>query len=425
MLLLLMVIGYASIVLGSVWATVQSFRRAESFWGRRRLWICLAMSAELLYMLQAPGCVYLPKVPGRAVRRVLLGADAAHNLYRLEGTCPVAFVWGPRWWWVGSRIEFGIEVVPPLRYARRGSTRWELVWAQNRRPYPPDSHWRYRAIRYDGTLLAWGEDNLLELAPEALEWRVLAPLPTPGPPVNGPLPDNYLMVLQAVALAEDGRISEVYQDEGAFERSPRGTRRELRVVQRERSGREVARFSASLPEVRSPRNIHHKLDAAVIQGTLLVFELWREEGQGRGATYSVLPDGQAREINSFEVAVDEYDPVEVAATRDGAYFTTGQEVFRMRGEKVQDIEPMLSGCVWDGHTLYGIRRYPFLVSEFLSRENRLDLMLGAARHGIPHPDPGFGRRVRPIKAGWEAGHWVFGGLDESGREDEIVKVELP
>jgi hypothetical protein len=373
------------------------------------------MSAEVLYMLQAPACVYLPRVPGTSTERVLLGADATHRLYWAEATSPVAFLWGPRWWWVGSRLEFGIEFAPPVRYAVRDQARWELVSSDGRRASPSGSPMARHLVRSDGTVLAWGR-TLKELSPGSRDWRVLTELPSP-----------YAgLVLEAVALTDSDQIIEVYQDWQAFNGGPeRGIRRDLTLLGRDSAGGQTWRVSLSLPEPRADRYMRHHLSAAAIGDTVLLFELWSEGGGGKGATYSAQKDGAVRKVNTFDVLLDGRLPVDVSATRDGAYFTTGQAVFRMNGAKELDLEPQLSACRWDGHTLYGVHRYPFFVSDSLVRENRLHLLLAAAREGIPRPDPGLMQSVRPYKEGWQQGHWILGGVDEAGREDEIVKFELP
>src|SRR5436189_161232 len=78
---------------------VQSYRAPASLWGRRRRLLGVVAILEALYLVQAPACVYLPYVPAKSsVERVVLGADAAGQLYWLEGRSPMAFAWGPRWW---------------------------------------------------------------------------------------------------------------------------------------------------------------------------------------------------------------------------------------------------------------------------------------------------------------------------------------
>jgi hypothetical protein len=359
-------------------------------------WVVLVL--ECVYMLQAPACVYLPRVPGQATRRFLLGADDAHRLYWVEGTSPVAFLWGPRWWFaVGHVLGGGMENVPPIRPAMHDRTQWELV-SQGRRWPHPGGPWLHELASGDGAVLTWARE-MLELKPGESAWRSLARLPNDHP-----------LDLQAVGRAGADSFVELYQDTEVRDKS-RGTKRDLILLLRERSGREASRTSLSLPESTSDRSIDAGLFVTVTPTATLVFETWREHGEGQGVTYSVRPGGLVTVLNHFAVRVEDGFPIGVEASPDGVYFTTGQAVFDLSGQKVQDLDPPLDTCRWEGHTLRGVRRYPFFMSGVLARDSRIQFTLA--------------RTVRPFKEGRERGRWVFGGLDEAGREDEIVKIELP
>src|SRR5262249_47252517 len=274
---------------------------------RALIWVMAAL--ECGYMLQAPACVYLPRVPGKATERILLGADAAHRIYLAEGTSPVAFLWGPRWWWVGSRIEFGVEFLPPGRYERRDQPRWEVVSGDDRRAYSSGSPRARQVVRRDGTVLAWGQ-TLKELSPGSLDWRVLTELPSP---YAGP-------TLEAVALPDSDQAGEVYQDWGAFHKGPEaGGRRGLTPLGRGSTRRETWRRAVSLPQPQSDRSMRHHLSAATLGDAVLLFEVWSEGAGGKGVTYSVRGDGSVSEVNTFDVVLDEHRSLEVSATQDGAY----------------------------------------------------------------------------------------------------------
>src|SRR5258706_9159425 len=72
-----------------------------AFWRRPFLkwWkvlVLVAAMAEGCHLFSKPAVFYLPKVPGRLLRRQLLGVDARHQLYSVVTPYPLGFVWGPR-----------------------------------------------------------------------------------------------------------------------------------------------------------------------------------------------------------------------------------------------------------------------------------------------------------------------------------------
>src|SRR5437867_1745877 len=181
MLLLFLVLYFSALFL-TAWLLVQSYRAPASLWGRRRRLLGVVAILEALYLVQAPACVYLPYVPAKSsVERVVLGADAAGQLYWLEGRSPMAFAWGPRWWFAfgGHLLDGGLEVVPPVRFAKLKDTSWQVrTSAGVARPYPAQSArgpaWAAsRRVDSQGRLLELLGTGLYRLAPEDREWRRL------------------------------------------------------------------------------------------------------------------------------------------------------------------------------------------------------------------------------------------------------------
>jgi hypothetical protein len=395
MMLALELTAYLAVVFGTAGALFYAHRQQAWPYSRKAILWVLAL-VELAYMLRSPACVYLPEAPGPpAVRRRLLGVDGKHELHWTEGRSPVAFAWGLRGWFRSGHelFDFGAEIAPPLRYACLDHTRWEVVSAHRRQSHP-DVVWTRELLQSDGTLVAWGGNQLLASAPDAAGWRVLSGLPV------------YPERLAAMALADDDSVVEVYLRDDVFEQTPQGTRRELTILRRDSAGRETSRRAVSLPAVTTERSIKHQLETAVYGDIVLVFELWWERGEGVGMTYAIDGQSAVRVWNTFPLVLNEFSPVHIAVTRDGAYFTTGQAVFRWTGERVRDIEPMLSDCRWDGHTLYGVRRYPFVVAH--QRPAELP-----SRQRLYFDDDARARS-----------RWILGGIDEAGREDEIVTIAL-
>ncbi len=440
LLLLLTVAVYLAIVVTSAWAAVASFLRPGSLWARHRGWVRLVMVIEIIYMLQAPACVYLPRAPGKpAVQRHLLGADPAGHLYWLESTAPMAFVWGPRWW-ISFRPDItlipfvpyaaGLEYVAPLRYAVWTAAGWDVVSGDGRRWPVPEWHGSAgtmqspvpRAIASDGTLLSLeptgigrfaSSGGLRRLAPSAAGWECVPPcgLPSLGTP-------------ESLATSASGSIWEIFESGSTGEISMRQLRGERLFRTRVRS---IA--ADSTPRV-FELSLHQKpgnagpSGGAGTSGNGVVLFLSRWEGEG--TVYEITSDGHSRVLSTFsfgrhKAPGDRYTSFALPAfamSSDQTLFTTGQAIFEVNGAKRSDLVPPLESAVWVGHTLHGVRSYPFFADLFLERSANHSQILAAAAHG----DVGGHESLPTIRDGLRRSAWVLGGVDESGREDEIVSL---
>jgi hypothetical protein len=433
-MLLLMVAAYLAIVVVSLWATVSSFLRPESPWGRHRVWVRLVMAVEVIYMLQAPACVYLPRAPGKpAVQRRLVGMDAAGRLYWVESTAPMAFVFGPRWW-MYTRPEIvplvptaqGFNWVRPLRYAVWNRARWEVACSDGRRWPVPGWHARRgsrmrlspEAVVENGTLLTLRpsdaahpttSEGLQGLKPGAPRWECVAPCGLPS-----------LGLRQGLAAAPDGTIWEVFEAGDARE-----------VHERQSRGERLLAFRIRRPEARQPPRVFTLsfnqnpgvfgatgptgVQAGARQGLLLFLSTrtWEPEGTVYGVTEG---ESQARVLGRF--TFNDSRPVTFSIAADGAFFTTGQAIWDTTGTKRIDLDPPLESAVWVGHTLHGVRSYPFFGDLFLERSANHSRILATAASG----DFDGHDSLPTIAAGLRRSAWMFGGVDESGREDELVDL---
>jgi hypothetical protein len=370
-------------------------------------------------MVQAPACVYLPHAPGPpAIRREILGADEAGNLYWLEGKCPLGFAWGPRWWLVlsGHTFDAGFEFVPWVRYAltdeRWGlysstplrNVMWELVDSLGRRrPFDHRKLTSSRAIEADGSLLTLNTRGLLRFTGGTTDGQ---PLVSSGDPPSG-LPED-------LRILPSGRILEVEDVTG----SDREERRRLILIEREHDGRELTRRELFVPgTVTGDRRIKV---FPMADGYLLI-HAWQGEGLAWRARVYQVPTtlGDLQLLNEFPLSSS--NGVSIAVSADGKLFTDGASIYRVSGQKVQDLEAPLSSCVWVGRDLYGVRRHPFFAALVTWRSESLKREIAAVR---VVPGARWSQLRKRVAEGKDRVATSL-GFDEAGREDEIVKVPPP
>jgi hypothetical protein len=433
MLLFLMVAAYVGLVATAFWGAARSFARADSFWRRHRWWIWVALVAEVAYMVQAPACVYLPYVPGGApTQRVLLGASANGTTFWLEGQSPLAFAWGPRWWWYWNPELLlpygGLEWLPPLRYAKNGTnsdeTKWEVVGSDGSRwPYLSRARFLTKSSRPiltspDGSLLTLWDSGLHRLEIGGKEWVCVAPC------------DRLMRGwTEGLATFEHGVTVELYEVDRSGVQELRDRKqgiwvRQLLLRERAANGEVSRQARIDLPDHSTDSFGSPGRDSfvgATDRGPILIQTM----GQPR-------PEGHVWRLSSdlesptwvCRFSFDAYKSLSIAVTSDGELFTSGQAVFRITGEKVQDLDPPLKWCHWSGHTLMGVRPYPFFVAETLKRSISFRKMSAAARgtlrvaRAIEGPLPQAMQAVARQR-------WPLGGFDEAGREDEVVEVRFP
>ena len=422
-MLLALLAGYVAVVLGSAWLVVRSSRGSTRPPVLGRLAIYVVALAEAAYMLRSPACVHLPGAApeAAAVEKVLVGKDAAGRLYWLEGRSPTGFAFGPRWWFrVGHSVEGGIEFIPPVRFAMTNETAWDLVSSDGRRrPFPTSKKlygarvprwgdWRY-ALRSDATLLSWDNDCFRSLSPEKPQWECLAPLASANR-------------IEAGAVLPGDHTLEVRLEYIPF-RDSRGRTRNLTLIERDPAGQQVRSAALTLPEAPAgdtPGPYHLRLTPT--GGGFALLEAWRR----RGRAYWLSQDLQRIEIRadfSHEGWVS--DELSLAISDDGQFFTTGSAIFRTTGERLRELDPPLFSCVWLGHTLHGIRRYPFFAFDALDHSHAFNHFIKA---GKTRGDPRIAdvaKRSEKYRQAVERSAWILGGIDEAGREDEIVEVEVP
>jgi hypothetical protein len=422
MLLLLALILYAAIIIGSVWAVVHGYRARQSVWWRTRFLIWLAFLGELAYMVQAPACVYLPWAPGKpAVERVLLGADGSGRLYWLEGTSSLGFAWGLRWWFVtGPHILFtgGFEVVPPLRFARLHATRWEVVRSDGwRRTYPtteprgPGIARHTDQVEADGTLVQWHSGGLYRLPESASQWQ--------------PVSSTRSGVEEAFLVLPSGNILEAYE---VYQTNvdTQGKRRDFVLIEVDKTATQVRRGHVSIEDdsVGGPGAPGRSVRFATSTQGLFLYQTWVKLGLAEGRTYRLDPDLEhVGPVGTFDF--DPERPLSIAGSPDGTLFTTGQAVFTTEGEKVLDIDPPLTSCVWVGRRLHGVRKYPFFASQVLYRGAPFRDFLTGARGRLPGISAHQQRRFDRPREALLRSRWTGGGIDEAGREDEIVEMVIP
>ncbi len=437
MLLLLTVAAYLGTVVATVWATVASFRSPRSRFGRHPLWVSAVMAAEMVYMLQAPACVFLPRAPGKeAVRRHLLGKHPSGRLYWLEATAPMAFVWGPRWWGY-TRPETmpfvpaggGLDWVPPTRYAAWGAARWDVVCDDGRRWSVPGWHGSLGTMESgvpqtaapDGTLLRGDSlrcapsGGLCGLKPGARSWECVSPCGLPS-----------LGFGEALAVTINGAIWEIFEPGTAGQVADRRAHGERLLTFRVRSsGAEPAPRVFELT-IRQKPGLPGPSGATGLAGSDLA--LFLSASDGNGTVYRIQAGTQqVQDLGLFvfdpRKAPDHYTKGAFFAMADDAtLFTTGQAIWDIRGTLVSELDPPLESAVWVGHTLAGVRAYPFFAHRYLKRSDSRSIILDHAARGLFRDDD---RDARVVAAGLGRSSWIFGGVDESGREDEIVRFPPP
>jgi hypothetical protein len=316
-------------------------------------------------------------------------------------------------------VDAGMEWVPPLRYARRDRTTWELVNARgDRTPYPTTKfrhprYWRQGldVVTTGGAVLSWQRDGLVRLEPGASTYRVLTPI-------------DFYGGLETGCLLSEDRTVEVYEDSKALDQS-HGRKRDLLLLERDSAGREQRRASLSLPDDETDHRVYHQLACSGMADRLLLVEVRASVGSHRGCVYSVAADlATATLLSTFDLILDEHVPLSLAVSQDGSLLTTGQAVWRTGGGKVRELETPLRSCVWIGRTLCGIRAYPFLFQESFNHDRRIGVALSAARGEIGDSNPVGARRFEPYRQAWARGQWILGGLDEADRQDEVVTLEF-
>lgn len=415
MLLLTIVAAYVLTIVGTFVLCVRSFLRRETP-ATRRILLSVAALAELLYMLGSPACIYLPRAPGKpAVQRTILGRDDSGVLYLLEGTSHLSLACGPRWWFgiTHSGPDFGAEIVPPLRYARLKHAAWQIVFSRgNRRPLQTHD---FGVVRSDGTIVDWWiNKGIYLLSPTASEWRPVAPLPNKEP------------FLYTISALDGGHTLEVYANSATFDES-KGHILDLLLRERDELGRVVNETKQAIGPSETAHGPVIRLEAAFGGGRVFLLNTWiphsKDPGalgsNGKGAIYALSRDLSA--VESLGVIDVDADGVvmDFAVSGDGRFFTTGQAIFSMRGEKFQDLVPPLASPLWVGDTLYGVAKYPFFIANELDRADAFNSAFTFTPHRIRSPasEPAYMR-------GRQSSRWVLGGLDEAGREDQVVQVAV-
>jgi hypothetical protein len=422
-LLLLAVACYLAVLVTTWLGLVAIRRRATS---RRGLWqgvLWTLAVAEILYVLQAPACVYLPRAPGSpAVRRQLIGADSAGDVYWIEGKCPLGFAFGPRWWFVmtGHTLDGGFEFVPWMRFAwtddvwgrrSQGSPRlvnWEVVGPQGwRRAYDQEHGAVAHVLEADRSIVSFAYDGVYRLPSTGGPWVFVGRYDGRG---RGRPRD--------LKLLPNGTFLEVYEapDTHLNER-----RRDITFVEREVSGKERRHVSMSLIEesrIINPGDVR----VFVVPDALILIHTWLGEGLvGQGRTYRLsrtLSDLQP--LGAFQFTA--VNRMSLAASPDGRFFTDGTSVFRIGGDKVRSLEAPLSSCIWVGNDLHGIRRYPFFGSLVTWRQNSLRGEIAGARVPASRTPPS--RELPGRVAAGVAVSATWNGFDEAAREDEIVRIGI-
>jgi hypothetical protein len=419
---------YAVVFVATPFAAVRLFSSEPPRWlSRIGALVLVAALAEVMYLLRAPACIYLPRAPGHRMSYRLLGVNAQHELVLIAQRRSLGFLWGPRWYFeAGDAFNFGFEIVRPLRYDREVPESASLVVGDRERPYP-NLDTEARVLRADGCLLGWTggfRPKLHRLDSGATAWRLVTELPFPyAPPPGGPVGPPYPPSLRAVNTTPAEGVIELYQE--AEDSRQEGPSR-LILLERDEDGREISRSAVALPRVHKAREGGQEFTVVRLARETLIFESSAGRLEGHGLTYSVSPDGVAQPINAYEFAVDDSGsyPRTVSSSADGAYFTTGQAVFRRDGTKIRDLHPTLGGCVWDGYVLYGVRWYRFSFGYDVRRNHgAMEWTFEAARRRAVEVDPGPSLNGR--SEAWRHGEWFMNGVDEAGRDDEVVAVSLP
>lgn len=397
----------------------------------------------LVFTFNAPACVYLPSVAGRpAVMRRIVGADAQGRVHWLEAERDVAFAWGIRWWFYpiphAFTAEFGFEYVPPLRFAKGPWARWRMMRSDGEvRPYAPPlepDSWpgatalsqlaRTRPYVTDGGgWLVFQGTRLYSLPPSASEW-VSRPVQLPGA-----LPHSIEL---ATALRSDGKIigldrirpekgySEPWQDPLVV------------TVTDPVLGNMIHRVNLALPGERPTRCGWYSIGLAATETGAVVFEACSQSPKterGAGRVFKLSPDyTEVEMLSGFDC--QRTGRLAFSASADGLLFTTGEAVYRITGERLRSVGPF-SSSVWIGHTLVGVRRYPFFAERVLDRKKPMGEILRGLRVPGSVRGPGEWRGARDLSlyieiqdaaGAIERGPWWFGGNDESGKADEIERV---
>jgi hypothetical protein len=440
MLLFLMVATYVGLAATSFWGAARSFAREDSFWRRHRFWVRSIASLILLYMAQAPACIYLPWAPGKpAVERLILGTDAEERLYWLEARSPVSFAWGLRWWvFIRADVSFlpidgGLEFVPPLRFARRTKLRWDMVRSDGER-------WRYpgrgdaltrkgsrlpRTIGPTGSLIELFDGQPRELSAHGRNWECV-------PPCGA----EALSWGSGVAMSRRGELVEVGEPERKKSESDRRFRQAARpLVLRFRRPGEIpatpveafldlpARTETRLDFYDDEDPSHqaagrYSLVRALDEGFVLF--LTRNDGKGRCFRFDGVPPPF---VPVCDFVFDLSKPVSLVSTRDLTYFSTGQEIIDAACRVRAVIDPPFASSSWVGSTLRGLRTYPFFIDRhILTRSQSFTAMLAASRATTGRAPQEW---MTTMAEGAARSRWVFGGVDEAGREDEMCEERMP
>jgi hypothetical protein len=387
-------------------------RRTRALIGLAVLWILLTAVA--------PACVFLPVAPGRpAVLRRIVGVDGKGRVHWIEAERDVAFAWGVRWWYkaIGQVFpaDMGLEYVPPLRYAKSPWLRWRMVRSDgDARPYSPPVDPALAQVGYRR------DDESAELGatrPQVLDdgtWVLSGTLSEPGT-TRWMLPDGTEWVARprrerdarrygivvASAARGDGTVVDLYR---AGSRSEAWLDRILMTVSNLHAEAIPAPTVVRLPGDRPSACGAYATGLAATDAGILLFEACgrNASGSGTGQVFRVSTDLQSiSPLARFDC--EQTTALSVSASADGSLFSTGDAVYRATGERLRSVGPF-SSSVWVRHTLVGVRPYPL----FAERVTDHDAPSGAFLR----------ERSRP------QGHWWLGGVDESGKADEIERISF-
>ena len=442
MSLLLIVLGYLGIVLGSVWALIRSITVKTWLSRPSQVVVGILVVLEALFMLRSPACVYVPP-PGVAAEpsiiRRIVGADLEGRVYWLEAERDVAFAWGIRWWFEFNPHvppgEGGIEYVRPLRYATGSAKRWRMKRSDGwSRPYDPPLaplpgvpgldllSISLPFVRPDGTWLVGDPSGFHALSPGIGTWLHLPSKPPKVSPMS---------VIVATAFVPDLGFVHLHRTRpDPFDE----TRDQLAVTAvNPETKHELGPFAVVLPGKRPEAANRYVLALAAVDDGLLLFEAHSERGPGPGTgeAFRISRDlQQVRRLSHF--ACDRVERLAFSASRDGLLFTTGESVHRSTGERLRDVG-RFSSSAWVGHTLIGVRPYPYLGERILRRTRPLgevlDAVSGAEHTRGPSDWRGEGDKalfveVQDALGAAKKGKWLLGGIDESGKADEMERIEI-
>lgn len=398
----------------------------------------------LVFTFNAPACVYLPSVAGRpAVMRRIVGADAEGRVHWLEAERDLGFAWGIRWWFYpihhAFTAEAGFEYIPPLRFAKGPWVGWRMMRSDGHsRPFDPPLQ--------VGT---WPGANLLEqlamARPHVLadgSWviveraRVLSLRPNTNAWLSRPLQSvrdlRYLSV--AYVSRAPGKMVSLYRvrHDGPWQswQEPLAF-----TVTDLASGDESESTTPALPPWKDrPWTCgSYGVHLAAIDGGLLILEACGEKpsGPGIGRVLRVSDDFTNPE-KVADLDCRRPDRLAFSASADGSLFSTGEAVHRSTGERLRIVGPF-SSSVWIGHTLVGVRAYPFFAERVLDGKKPMKEILAGLRDRGSVKGPGEWRGARDlalyvemqdVAGAVERGRWWLGGIDEAGKSDQVERVTL-